>query len=188
MRDWGCVIMVTEDHDQTYKIAMIMWAIWLFPDKKVRKKGVSPLHSRLGYEAGSWLEKVVSQVQNFRPMHTSDSNRENVKWVRLERGSFKVNVDASIVEGSTCFIIRMLLKDHTGFLVEGRTIKFNRAVLVMEAETSFGNGSKDNWHQKSFVMDCFKRHFKRLHWVWFPVDSSSDQWYYSILLGGWSYY
>ncbi|XP_074328038.1 uncharacterized protein LOC141665951 [Apium graveolens] len=52
-----------------------------------------------------------------------------------ERGKFKVNVVAGIVEGSTCFTIGMLLRDHTGFFLEGRTMKLNRPVSVMEAET-----------------------------------------------------
>ncbi|XP_074355227.1 uncharacterized protein LOC141693936 [Apium graveolens] len=107
--NWLINTLAAGSHDQTTKLAMILWAIWFFRNKK---------------------------VQNLYQVHTSSNNKENVKWVRLDRGKYKVNVDADIVKGSISFTIGMLLRDHTGFFLVGRTIKLNRPVSVMEAETT----------------------------------------------------
>lgn len=135
---WLLNKLATDNSDQIITIAMVLWAIWFFRNKRVwEEKRVTP-----GFAVDWGLKQLhdwkqaVSQVQNLQQGHTTANNRENAKWVRPVQGKFKVNVDAGIAEGSNCFTIGMLLRDHTGFFLEGRTMKLNRTVSVMEAETT----------------------------------------------------
>lgn len=136
--NWLLNKLMTESHVQISKIAMILWTIWFFRNKRVwEEKSVNPVFAvDWGLKQLHDWKKAVAQVQNSQQAYTTVINKENVKWVKPEQGKFKVNVDAGIVEGSTCFTIGMLLRDHTGFFLEGRTMKLNRTVSVMEAETT----------------------------------------------------
>lgn len=45
-----------------------------------------------------------------------------------------MNVDASELEGPTSYMVGMVLRNHKGHFVEGRTLKFDGVVSVFEAE------------------------------------------------------
>lgn len=58
----------------------------------------------------------------------------DIKWKPPEEGSFKVNMDAAVVEGSESFAIGMVLKDHTGKFIEGKTMRLYSPESVFVAE------------------------------------------------------
>lgn len=65
---------------------------------------------------------------------TSGNDKEKVKWVRPEEGTSKMNVDASFhYDAETC-TIEMLVRDHTGSFMEGRSITLASSRNVLEAE------------------------------------------------------
>lgn len=79
---------------------------------------------------------AVSQVQGIQKSSIIASSRENSKWVKPAAGKLKINVDAVVTQGVSFFSVGMLLRDSNGVFLEGKTMKFNRVVSVMEAETT----------------------------------------------------
>lgn len=69
---------------------------------------------------------------NRTPNHIE--NQEDIKWKPPEAGHLKLNVDASVVKDSGSFSIGMLLRDHNGMFLKGKTMRFPGNVLVFEAE------------------------------------------------------
>lgn len=49
--------------------------------------------------------------------------KDDQNWVAPGEGDLKLNVDASVVEGSMSFTVRMVLRDHKGHFVEGRNLR-----------------------------------------------------------------
>lgn len=62
-----------------------------------------------------------------------------------------INIDASIFQGSSCFAIGMVARNHSGVFVGGLIMKFSRAVYVLEAKVM---GIKE---ALSWVMSIWKR-------------------------------
>lgn len=60
--------------------------------------------------------------------------KEKINWVRPEEGTLKLNVNASFVNDAETCTIGMLLRDHTGSFVEGRSITLVSPGNVLEAE------------------------------------------------------
>ena len=56
------------------------------------------------------------------------------KWKAPEHGEYKVNVDASWFQGADSFSIGIVLRNHSGCFVEGRTVALPQAMDVLEAE------------------------------------------------------
>ena len=56
------------------------------------------------------------------------------KWLLPDEGMFKLNVDASLFPGADSFAIGMVIRDHHGTFVAGRTSKYVAPVSVLEAE------------------------------------------------------
>ncbi|XP_074364363.1 uncharacterized protein LOC141705221 [Apium graveolens] len=85
--------------------------------------------------------------------------QEVEKWQPPEEGSFKVNVDAAIQEGSESFSIGMVIRDHTGTFIEGKVMSFPSPESVFAAE-AIGMREALSW-----IAD------KGLHKVTFESDS-----------------
>lgn len=58
------------------------------------------------------------------------------KWIAPAEGNLKLNADASIFDEAYHFSIRMVVRDHQGQFVCGRTMKLAGSVSVLEAETA----------------------------------------------------
>lgn len=159
---WLLDKLATESHDHLSNIAMIPWGLWFFRNKKVwDDRSVTPrfVVEWSMKQLQDW-KSAISQLHNNQqepvPTTSRENNEGNAKWVRPEQGKVKINVDASIVQGSSCFTIGMLVRDHTGFFLEGRTIKLNRMVSVMEAEAT-GIEEAFKWAvSKGFQGVCFE--------------------------------
>lgn len=57
------------------------------------------------------------------------------KWEPPEEGTFKVNVDASFFPGAAAISVGMVLRDHTGKFIKGRTHAFTCPLSVLEVES-----------------------------------------------------
>ncbi|XP_074352920.1 uncharacterized protein LOC141692079 [Apium graveolens] len=119
-------------------MAMTLWAISFFRNKKVwENKVVTPrfVVEWSMNQLHDW-KSAVSKVQGNQKPSVVTVRRENSRWVRPDQGKIKVNVDAAIVQGSSYFSAGMLLRDSTWVFLEGKTMKFNRVLSVMEAEST----------------------------------------------------
>lgn len=54
------------------------------------------------------------------------------KWVTPIEGTLKLNVDASVIQGSTSFRVGMLLRDH---FIHDKCMHFAGEVSALEAES-----------------------------------------------------
>lgn len=48
---------------------------------------------------------------------------------------FELNVDVSVLQGSSSFVIGMILRDYTGCFLWGRVMRFDKEMFVFDAET-----------------------------------------------------
>ena len=58
----------------------------------------------------------------------------DLHWQVPEVGCLKINVDASVIDGQNTFAIGIVLRNHQGCYITGRTMRFAGSVSVMEAE------------------------------------------------------
>ncbi|KAL8093239.1 hypothetical protein AgCh_035216 [Apium graveolens] len=135
---WLLEQLATENNDKLVKVVMTLWAIWFFRNKKVWDNKIVTPDFAVNWSLKQLQEwKIaVSKVIDSSERPTTVTRREGTKWTHLEQGKLKVNVDASIEQGSSCYSIGMILRDHTGGFLEGKTMKFSRMATVIEAEAS----------------------------------------------------
>lgn len=60
--------------------------------------------------------------------------QQHKKWLCPEVGEFKINVDASVFMGENYFSVGMVLRNHKGEYINGKTLCFTGQVSVMEAD------------------------------------------------------
>lgn len=56
------------------------------------------------------------------------------RWTPPEHENLKLKVDTSVIDGVDSFSIGMVMRDHHGTFLQGRTMKFAGRVEVLEAE------------------------------------------------------
>lgn len=56
------------------------------------------------------------------------------KWQPPEVNCHKINVDAAMIQGQNSFATGMVLRNHYGQFLAGKTLKFAGSVSMMEAE------------------------------------------------------
>lgn len=74
---------------------------------------------------------------------------------RNQNGTYKLNVDAAIKLGNPHFSTGMVLRDHTGAFVAGKTICKAMVSTVMEAESQAileGLHWLLNWTMKEYIL------------------------------------
>lgn len=59
-------------------------------------------------------------------------------WVAPAAGGFKVNVDASVYEGTSSFTVGMILRDHLGGFCKAGNSRQEGEVIIFEAEEAWG--------------------------------------------------
>ena len=89
-----------------------------------------------------WCLKQVDdwQVANNKQVtthtHEVTTDRPDHKWKKPGEGQLKINVDASVVEGQGFFEVGMVIRDHHGQFIPGKTLKLAGGVSVTEAEST----------------------------------------------------
>lgn len=62
-----------------------------------------------------------------------DSQEYDRKWKPPKVGCMKINVDAAVIKGQNWFALGMVVRDHFGQYIIGKTMKFSGEVSVVEA-------------------------------------------------------
>lgn len=69
---------------------------------------------------------------------------QNQKWVPPREGILKLNVNASVIQGSSTFRVGMILRDYEGHFVQGKCIHIGGEVSPLEVEV-FGICEALSW-------------------------------------------
>ncbi|XP_074353016.1 uncharacterized protein LOC141692181 [Apium graveolens] len=85
-------------------------------------------------QVSEWREAQRKRCGSQTLAHIRDVTAD-LKWVAPAEGELKLNVDASVVVGSTSFSIGMVLRIHNGQFVEGKNFRCAGHATVIEAET-----------------------------------------------------
>ena len=89
-----------------------------------------------------WCLKQVDdwQVANNKQVtthtHEVTTDRPDHKWKKPGEGQLKINVDASVVEGQGFFEVGMVIRDHHGQFIVGKTLKLGGGVSVTKAKST----------------------------------------------------
>ena len=107
----------------------------------MRNKKVLENSSATPAAAMEWSKKQVLEWREVqkkkRDSHAVSARgavRDDQKWTALDEGDLKLNVDASVVKGSSLFTVGMVQRDHRGHFVEGRNLRVAGTVSAFEAE------------------------------------------------------
>lgn len=119
------------------KVCSVLYGIWFWRNKQVWEGKVVP-----GKTAMECSFKMVQEWKEAKGRdmkggtnHIRYTSSNLRKWKAPDAGEYKVNVDASWHQGAGSFSVGMVLRDHSGSFVEGRTISLPQASDVLEAET-----------------------------------------------------
>lgn len=135
--DWLNSKLALDNQENLTKIAMVLWGIWFARNKKVWEEKL--LTPKLAVELSmkhiqEWRE-AVRHVKGPDRSGSSTGRRDHaVKWQCPVEGQLKLNVDASVFPGSTSFTVGMVLRDHQGQFLRGRTRRVAGQVQAFEAE------------------------------------------------------
>lgn len=120
--EWLLEKMSTENVEKLCNIAVILWGIWFFRNKKVWENRV--VSSKFVVD---WSLKQITdwriandKVLQSRSIGKSSRRTENTKWVAPEEGSLNLNVDASLTQGVSSFTVGCVLRDRAGDFKGGR--------------------------------------------------------------------
>ncbi|XP_017233563.1 uncharacterized protein LOC108207639 [Daucus carota subsp. sativus] len=83
------------------------------------------------------VEWPIPKNKRLQPTTHPISNlqQQRVRWQCPSAGTLKMNVDAAVTEGQQHFSVGLVLRDHQGQFIIGKTRKFAGSVQVVEAET-----------------------------------------------------
>lgn len=136
--DWLLQKFETEGNELLTGITTVLWRIWTCRNMKVwENKTVTPVI------AAQWSSQQISQwraAQLQIGQGVSVNGRVHssalVKWQAPVQGKFKINMDASVVEGSSSFSLGMILRDHLGHFCRARNLSKGGEVSVFEIEAT----------------------------------------------------
>lgn len=126
----------TAPSEEISKICITLWGIWFWRNKKVwDAKSVTPEFAMdISFRVYSdWLEVKKHQMSSGHT-GTSGSKGVDTKWTVPEIDVLKVNVDASVFLGAPTFRIGMVMRDHRGNFVVGKTMCLSAVDTIFEAE------------------------------------------------------
>lgn len=132
---WLLNMMTSAPNDILIKISTVIWGIWFARNKLIfERKNMSPSF------VISWSKKQVEewQIANKRNLNVQITGENKTmsdhNWKPPEVDQLKINVDASVVAGQDSFAVGMVLRNHQGQYIAGKTMRFAGAVPVLEAE------------------------------------------------------
>lgn len=123
--------------DETVKICIVLWGVWFWRNKRVW----DGKHVTAAYATDSsfikyteWIEAKKIQASSL-PRLTENAQRFESRWCCPQIGSLKVTVDVSVFENASTFRVGMVLRDHLGSFIAGRSVSLPLVNSVFEAET-----------------------------------------------------
>lgn len=119
--------------DEVGKLITVLWGVWFWRNNKVWNNKLVAASVAMAESCRSidnWREaRKKLQVQKPSRAVNIDS-----RWTPPEAGALKVNVDVSIREGAESFGIGMVLRDHEGVFMAGKTLCLQAPSSVFEGE------------------------------------------------------
>ncbi|XP_074361362.1 uncharacterized protein LOC141701628 [Apium graveolens] len=122
-------------HEEVVDIYVALWGIWFWCNKRVwTDQMVNPA---IAMESSvrilrDW--KTARQCMQPGISQRVEARSDTRKWKAPDRGSIKLNVDASFLPEADSFSIGMVIRDHDGTFIEGRSMTLPRPTTVFEAE------------------------------------------------------
>lgn len=134
---WLLERLSSEAHEVIIKIASVIGAIWFARNKKIWEGKV--MTPEIAMEWSNKQIKEWREVQQ-KKLKVNSSQASHVteirhRWKAPPTGILKMNVDASVFEGSPSFSLGLVLRDDRGAFIKGRTVCVNGVASVFEAET-----------------------------------------------------
>ena len=133
--EWLLYKLSSASSDEIMKIVKVLWGVWFWRNKRVWEN--KKVHASTAMD---WSTKEVSDWRTAQE-HVKATTRScsggvsfDQKWKPPEPGSLKLNVDASVHPGAQSFKVGMVLRDHMGSFVAGKTLCLPGQVSVFEAE------------------------------------------------------
>ncbi|XP_074376703.1 uncharacterized protein LOC141718222 [Apium graveolens] len=118
------------------RLARTLWGIWFARNRKVWEDKQTP--PNVAMEVASKMVDEWQKAQQKNQLSSNTPNRsENesqVHWEKPQGGWKKVNVDASVYDGSSSFKIGLVLRDDSGSFIAGLQSCMAGQVSSMEAE------------------------------------------------------
>ncbi|KAL8120352.1 hypothetical protein AgCh_017507 [Apium graveolens] len=76
------------------------------------------------------------QIEMRSRSNDNDGQQEHMQiWMPPMEGNLKLNVDASVIQGSTSFRVSMVLRDFRGHFIQGKCMHYAGEVTTLKAET-----------------------------------------------------
>lgn len=132
---WLLSQLETTKHEELVNTCVVLWGIWYWRNKKVwNNQTVNPsVAMRSSFSILREWKAARHRVQ-LGSRGTEGDNVVDVKWKPPEPGVLKLNVDASFRTEESSFSIGMVIRDHEGVFVEGRSMSLPRPSSVFETE------------------------------------------------------
>lgn len=133
---WLITRLGLSSSDEVQSIARVLWGIWFFRNKRVWENKVVTATVAMAWSAKNifdWKEVKERRIKQG----VVDANhvmQVPAKWKKPDLGVLKLNVDAAVKLGDQSFSVGLVLRDHTGTLVHGKTSNKPMVTSVFEAE------------------------------------------------------
>lgn len=134
--DWLLDKLCNETLDNVIKIATVLWGVWFARNKRIFEgRNMSPT-ATICWSSKQIVEwRLANTRRNQIHVEQSESKQQHIqRWKPPETGDFKINVDASVVEGLNSYAVGMVLRNHRGDYISCKTMRFTGEVQVVEAE------------------------------------------------------
>lgn len=133
--EWLFDRLARDDKEMWVQIATGIWSIWSARNLKVwEQKQVTP---ELTIQ---WSSRLVSQWRDLRKKtvgtvqaRLQQGNTEGLRWKAPEVGRVKLNVDASVMTGTSSFSVGMIIRDHNGEFVCAQNFRRTGEISTFEA-------------------------------------------------------
>lgn len=134
---WVLQKLSTSTNEELQIICMVLWGVWYWRNKKVwEDKTVTPvvaMQFSLSVLSDWIAAKHSGSKPSVRPQRDATNQQPGI-WKPPDAGNYKINVDASVFPGAQTYSLGMVMRDHAGAFLGGRTCCFEGQVTVMEAE------------------------------------------------------
>ena len=124
------------DPEEVMLIARVLWGIWFFRNRRVWENKVVSAMVAMEWSAkyiADWRKAKESRIVVSRS-NSPSSPADAQRWKTPAEGYLKLNTDASIKLGEETFSVGLILRDHKGAFVGGKTQRMQAAMSVFEAE------------------------------------------------------
>lgn len=134
--EWLIHKISNDPSEEVEVVAKVLWGIWLFRNRKVWENKVVN-----NVVAMDWSRKSISDWQMAKRtkcqnqlMDARTVARATHKWKPPREGCMKLNVDAVIKLDAQSFSVGLILRDHLGSFIAGKTSRVRIVSTVVEAE------------------------------------------------------